>query len=530
MSGSSAELNLAQLDRTRAARINLIANYASITVAMLQGVVMVPLYLSRLGREGWGVWLATGNVVAWLSVIDPGLSPVIQQQVAEAAGANDRRRVEQLMGVSFLASLVMSAFVLTAGWILWMAVARHTPGGSSVGNLRLAYFLAVISAAMMLGYFLFSGVFIGLQTTGAMSFFYVGSGIAGVVTIAFGLVSGWGVVSLALGRCATAFVLLGAALLLTQRKLRKELGLKFAFSGEAVRELAVKIKYNVFARVIGVFASNLDSVALGWWLGPQEAVLLNVNRKAADLCGSAVERMGISFMPGLAHLHGSGDRQGHEASARVLFSGYGVALAIAAGGVLAFNRLFVSTWVGAENVGTLWLTAAIVAAMCASQISSVLSNIYLSTGKIGETARLGIVETILRVGLLAVGLKAGLGSLAVPSALIGGALVITLPYFLRRMPWVARGGLGGRGVLGVAAIAGISLMAALQSFGPGWANLALLGGGYCMVVVVVAAVVLPSLRRTVLNALAGRRALAPVRSAQTVVEGNDESELRGGPR
>lgn len=495
MTLGSPEDELGRLDRSRAARINLIANYASIAVAMLQGVVMVPLYLSRLGRETYGIWLVTGNIVGWLSIIDPGLSAVIQQQVAEAAGGNNRKRVEELLGVAVVASGALVATALAAGWLLWWVMARSMPGAGTISGLVYAYVLAVIATAMMLGYYLFAGVFIGLQTTGALSIFYVGSSIAGVATMAFGLYSGWGLVSLGLGRCVTAFVLFGAAGLLTHLKLRKRFGLRFAFSGATIRELMGRLKYSVFARAIGVIASNVDSVALGWWMGPSDAVLLTVNRKAADICSMAVDRIGVSFMPGLAHGYGAGDRRGFEAAARRVATTYAVVLAIAAGGVLAFNRLFVHTWVGGENVGTLGLTAAVVVAMVGAQIGSLLANVYLSMGKIAETARVSIGETLTRLALLSGGLMAGLGALAVPGAVIGGVFTVTIPYYLARLSWLRGDALGRRALIGVLAIIGLAVPIAFRSFSPGWVNFAAVSGGYAVVAGLVGLIAVPSIWR-----------------------------------
>ena len=54
---------------------------------------MVPLYLKYIPVELYGAWLATGNIVNWLLVVDPGISTVVMQRVGKSYGADDRSEV-----------------------------------------------------------------------------------------------------------------------------------------------------------------------------------------------------------------------------------------------------------------------------------------------------------------------------------------------------------------------------------------------------------------------------------------------------
>ena len=54
---------------------------------------MVPLYLKYISAETYGVWLATGNVLFWLGVLDPGFSQVIVQRISLYYGADNLSKV-----------------------------------------------------------------------------------------------------------------------------------------------------------------------------------------------------------------------------------------------------------------------------------------------------------------------------------------------------------------------------------------------------------------------------------------------------
>ena len=78
---------MAVINRTRTTSWNLFFHYVAIGMMFLNGVVLVPLYLARIPLETYGYWMATGNILAWLSLVDPGFSAIIHQREATSYGA-----------------------------------------------------------------------------------------------------------------------------------------------------------------------------------------------------------------------------------------------------------------------------------------------------------------------------------------------------------------------------------------------------------------------------------------------------------
>ena len=63
---------------------NLVLQYSTVALMLIQGVVLIPVYLRFLGSAEFGVWLVTSGVATWLSIVDPGLSTLIQQRISFA--------------------------------------------------------------------------------------------------------------------------------------------------------------------------------------------------------------------------------------------------------------------------------------------------------------------------------------------------------------------------------------------------------------------------------------------------------------
>src|SRR5207244_3293582 len=60
------------VSRTRRATIAATFGYAQFGLALIIGIGLVPLILSRLGMRTWGLWLATGELLSYAGMVDLG--------------------------------------------------------------------------------------------------------------------------------------------------------------------------------------------------------------------------------------------------------------------------------------------------------------------------------------------------------------------------------------------------------------------------------------------------------------------------
>ena len=81
---------------SRLTLVNIAFQYAQTCLLIVNGIVLTPLYLACIPERTFGAWLATGNIVAWLTLIDPGINQVVQQRVAAAHAREDRAALGRL--------------------------------------------------------------------------------------------------------------------------------------------------------------------------------------------------------------------------------------------------------------------------------------------------------------------------------------------------------------------------------------------------------------------------------------------------
>ena len=72
------------MSKYSASLFNYIFNSINAIVMIVNGIIMVPLYFKFMPVSTYGAWLATGNVVAMLGLIESGFASVITQKMSVA--------------------------------------------------------------------------------------------------------------------------------------------------------------------------------------------------------------------------------------------------------------------------------------------------------------------------------------------------------------------------------------------------------------------------------------------------------------
>ncbi|RQR49242.1 hypothetical protein DIE19_31965 [Burkholderia sp. Bp9126] len=76
---------------------SLISNYAGQMVTIVLGMVMVPVYVRQLGVEAYGLIAFNAVLLAWVQLLDLGLSPTLCRELARAGNDAEKREVRVLL-------------------------------------------------------------------------------------------------------------------------------------------------------------------------------------------------------------------------------------------------------------------------------------------------------------------------------------------------------------------------------------------------------------------------------------------------
>lgn len=175
-----------------ALRKNLIANFLGQAWTGLIGLVFLPLYISYLGIEAYGLIGIFAVLQAWLVLLDMGMAPTLNREMARfSAGAHTPQSIGDLLRSLEMVAVVMAVLITmgilaVAGWLAsdWLQ-AKQLP----VEVVAQAIGIMGGVAALRLVEGIYRGALLGLQKH--VFFNLVGSTVATVRAVGAIAVLAW---------------------------------------------------------------------------------------------------------------------------------------------------------------------------------------------------------------------------------------------------------------------------------------------------------------------------------------------------
>lgn len=417
--------------RTTTSALYVALSYLNIVFIIVQGLVLVPLYLKTIDENLYGAWLATGGVLAYLSLLDLGFTIVVRQQIAEAYGHQNRQRISEVTGTGLVVTAGLSMLVIGVGVLL----AQWLPGwigvnGADADTLRVAIVIASVANGLAVFAYSLSDVAVGLQRVTAINTLDLGAWSIGIVVTVLALTNGWGLLAIPVGYLTrTSLYLTGLAINLALIWARTELD-RPAFRRYQLYYLGGMVSYTFLGRVADTVVLRTDEIIVAKLMGAAVVPIFTFTSRAEDLLNTFPDRVSFALVPTMAHLYGEkGLARTRERAIQAISVIFSITVASAAA-IVALNRSFVTIWVGPQFFGGALLTLAICLQFALITSRRLLSRLLFSIAVVNLPNRLLLLEAALRIPL-AIVLTRKLGLIGIPIAGII-ALLLANGIFLPR--------------------------------------------------------------------------------------------------
>jgi O-antigen/teichoic acid export membrane protein len=111
-------------ERYRRILLTTSSNLAVRALSSIVGLVTIPLALSYLGKEKYGLWAVVTSFVAWGGLFNFGIINSLVNALSEANGKNNPKDAKSYVSTAFFALLAISTtlgivVLLCAGWVPW---------------------------------------------------------------------------------------------------------------------------------------------------------------------------------------------------------------------------------------------------------------------------------------------------------------------------------------------------------------------------------------------------------------------------
>lgn len=135
--------------RTKLAAYGAIANVIAKGSFFAASFISVPLTVSYLGAEQYGIWIAISTLIAWLNISDFGFTSSLTNALSEANGKNDTSLAQRFVATAFWSLVIVSAFILLAAYLVLPRISictifNITGPAQLIDDTRLSLMIAVL--------------------------------------------------------------------------------------------------------------------------------------------------------------------------------------------------------------------------------------------------------------------------------------------------------------------------------------------------------------------------------------------------
>jgi len=419
--------------RKRAVIAQAFGGYFNTAIQIGQGLILIPLYIHFLGPRLYGFWLSTGSLVGMLSILNLGIGGFMIQRVAAAYGKRQYAVVGEYFINGLLVYLALSALFVGVGMLL----SYHLPTllknlGSEEAKLRACFQLALVAAGLGLVNECLRGFSNALLRPAYPAFVLAGARIAGILLTIVLLDYGNGLWAIPIGMLVTEIIALCLGLSQATVLIRR-LGMSIRISIDCIREYLKHGSMLFVSRLSHAMTRELDPILITYFLRPEITAAYMITRKAADIVFQLLAVIYASTHGAFSHLAADGNTsRTSDVAAKLLglvfFTGL---LGFAA--YVAFNDAFVTLWVGSDLLMSREIILMIGAAYFLSTLRNMVLQLLNGLGEFSLSAKLILLESLLRTVLAALLLKL-IGVEGVPLSIIfaTGLMVVMMSRMLKK--------------------------------------------------------------------------------------------------
>jgi len=412
------------LSKKKFSILTLFFNYLNKIFLIIQGVILVPIYLDHFPLEVYGAWLATGNIVGILGMLEGGMNMVYSQKLSSLYGQNKLRDFSLIETSGLFVTLIILFFFMSIGFIL----APFIPGWTRVdfiyhSDIRVAFIIASFAA----GFGILKqnlGAIIGSWLEAAPNgISNIIATIFGIGAILFSLYNNMGVISIPIGSLVDGIIGSLYRSIYIFKKNKKNNFPKLNLSLKNVNNLVKDTTPITISNIGSSIVNQSQYLIIANFLNPSASAIYGITIKLFTTISAVISPIASSLFNSVAYFDIKKDLKKIKNIFNQTLVLHGSISIVTFGSILASNKIFISLWVGSDKYGGDLLTVLSFFAFFFSYRFSFINTFFLALGFVKKNAISNVLEISLRMLLIIILIKY-LGYLSFPIAQIISTIVV----------------------------------------------------------------------------------------------------------
>ena len=136
------------MNRNRIIALGTMLRVVAMAASSLVGFCLMPFLVHRLGDRMFGYWALIGAVLGYYGILDLGITPAVQFQVAKAVGGGDRESPNRTISTALVAFTVLGLTALAITVVLAGYCPLYVKQASEVGAVRTVLIILGLGCAI----------------------------------------------------------------------------------------------------------------------------------------------------------------------------------------------------------------------------------------------------------------------------------------------------------------------------------------------------------------------------------------------
>lgn len=407
---------------------NFIFQYGFVITNIINALLTFPLYIHKIDPATLGLWVATGNILAWMTLADPGVSDVLQQRIAQLRGQDKSSEVGTTIGSGLIMSSIILIIAIIAGVIFYFLVGTIVDKDvSQYAGLQTALLISIIATGMSLVSFSLSGINLGLQNSAPVAISGITSNVVFLLVVVTLLFLGFGVMSIAYANLVRALYINIFNYAALRNALSKE-NLSIEFSKSHFKGFVKIFSFTSVSRIIGGFSASMDMIFLARFVNPAFITIFEVNKRPIAMAKDLIGRHSVALMPLVSHANGKEDKTEIHAIISTQFKYYYyIAIFVSLGFIFNFQNL-ITAWTGASKFAGNDIMYLLIGNFFIGLIGYFMQNMGYALGDIKMNSFISIIKGVV-TGILFYFASKTYGVMGVLIVMVAASLCIDFMFF-----------------------------------------------------------------------------------------------------
>lgn len=375
-------------------RWNFIFQYGWVLTNLFNSILLLPLYIKHIDANTLGVWLATSSILSWMTLVDPGIGEVLQQNIAELRGKNMKDEIGKSIGSGYIASSFILVIAVAVGFICYFSLGFIIDKDvSQYPHLAMALMVSVFATGLSLVSWTISGINQGLHNAADVAISSLSSNFLFLgVNILF-LYLGYGVMSIAIANVFRAIYINIYNMVSMKKFLQKE-NMPVVFSKLHFKKFIKIFSFTSASKIISGLSYSVDMVVLARFIPPAMITMYEINKRPINITNSLIGRHSVALMPSISHAKGLDDTEAITSLINKQFKLYAYAALFTSFMFFINYKNLITLWTGADKYAGNTTVYLLIAYAFIGLICYFMSNVQYALGDIKSNSLFNIIRNL----------------------------------------------------------------------------------------------------------------------------------------